>query len=234
VEREHVELVSAFADFCDAPESPFYRSEALSPAETWERSVIEMARLLFELPEIAQAPDFFFSPALLCAWHQRIFGALFPDQGGRLRWRQDGDWEHVFFGGNVGTARNRRVREYRGTHPRRLPKRVRAICDEFNKQRPTLIETQGKDSIDGKTYAAARIYVRLLRAHPWIDGNLRVSFIALQAALLSLNLPSFEFRDLGQHDDLIGWAFRGRNEPYRPLARHIAQHLNTNMRHSDV
>jgi hypothetical protein len=64
--------------------------------------------------------------------------------------------------------------------------------------------------------------VKLLRVHPWIDGNLRVSYVALQAALISLDLPPVVFSNLEQHDDLIGRAFRGQNEPYRPLARHIA------------
>lgn len=107
---------------------------------------------------------------------------------------------------------------------------MRDICDEFNGTHSVLVKArQDRISTDVEAYAAARLYVKLLRAHPWIDGNLRVSFIALQAALFSLGLPSFEFSDLEQHDDLIGWAFRGRNEPYRPLAQHIARHVTTKM-----
>jgi hypothetical protein len=151
-----------------------------------------------------------------------------------LRWRRDGEWEHVFFGAHIGTGKNRRIKEYRGTHPTRLPKRVWGICEEFNAERKLLVEAlQDPGSIGEGTNAPARLYVKLLRAHPWVDGNLRISFVALQAALLSLGLPSLEFSDLEQHDDLIGWAFRGRNEPYRPLARHIASHVGTKMDSSD-
>lgn len=189
-----------------------------------------MAALLFELPEIVGSSGFSFSPALLCEWHERLFGDLFPDDAGRLRWRRDEEWEHVYFGGNVGTRKSRRIKEYRGAHPKRLPKRVGAICEEFNAERPMLVEAlQDPGSIGEGTNAAARLYVKLLRAHPWVDGNLRASFVALQVALLSLGLPSVEFSDLEQHDDLTGWAFRGRNEPYRPLARHIASHVGTKM-----
>jgi fido (protein-threonine AMPylation protein) len=182
-----------------------------------------MAALLFELPEVVGSSGFSFSPALLCDWHWRLFGGLFPDDAGRLRWRRDEGWEHVFFGGNVGTRKSRRIKEYRGTHPRRLPRRMREICDEFDAERGRLIGASPDPvSIDDSAHTAARLYVKLLRAHPWIDGNLRVSYVALQAALISLDLPPFGFSDLEQHDDLVGRAFRGRNEPYRPLARHVA------------
>jgi hypothetical protein len=42
------------------------------------------------------------STELLCSWHRTIFGALFPEHSGRLRWRRGGEWEHVYFGGRVG------------------------------------------------------------------------------------------------------------------------------------
>ena len=32
-----------------------------------------------------------------------------------------------------------------------------------------------------------------------------------------------QFNDLGLHDELLGIAFVGRNDPYRPLAEHIAE-----------
>lgn len=218
-----MDLIPSFSGFSDLPESPFYCSPGLSPTETWDRSVTEMAALFFELPEIVVSPAFSFSPALLCDWHRRLFGCLFPDHAGRLRWRRAEEWDHVYFGGNVGTNRSRRIKEYRGAHPRRLPKRMRDICNEFNGERDELISASlDSISIDDAAHTAARLYVKLLRAHPWIDGNLRVSYVALQAALISLDLPPVGFSDLEQHDDLIGRAFRGRNEPYRPLARHIA------------
>jgi len=31
------------------------------------------------------------------------------------------------------------------------------------------------------------------------------------------------FKDLARHDELLGIAFVGRNDPYRPLAEHIAE-----------
>jgi prophage maintenance system killer protein len=135
-------------------------------------------------------------------------------------------WEHVFFGGNVGTVRSRRTKEYRGVHPKKLRKRVEEICEEFNEARVELIETEtGSVSVADATYAVARLYAKLLRAHPWVDGNLRVAFVALHAALLSLDLPRVMFPDLERHDDLVGIAFRDDDKPYLQLATYIADYI---------
>jgi len=223
VRGELDQIVSDFAGFRDRPESPFYCAEGMSPVETWDRSVDAMAALLLELPAIVGMPSFRFDPELLCRWHGRIFGDLFPEDAGRLRWRKEGEWEHVYFGGNVGTVRSRRTRQYRGVDPQRLRGRIEEICREFSEARRGLIDAEpGTSSIEQATYAVARLYSKLLRAHPWVDGNLRVAFVALHAALLSLDLPRVMFPDLELHDDLVGIAFRGDNEPYRQLAEHIA------------
>lgn len=220
------EVVGDFAGFSDRPESPFYCSKGISAVETWDRSVDSMAALLLALPAIVHEPGFQFTTDLLCHWHGRIFGDLFPDEAGRFRWRKAGEWEHVFFGGNVGTVRSRRTKEYRGVHPRKLRKRVEEICEEFNEARASLMAAEpGSASLNEATYAVARLYAKLLRAHPWVDGNLRVAFVALHAALLSLDLPRVMFPDLVRHDDLIGVAFRNDNAPYLQLADYIADYI---------
>src|SRR3977135_3875690 len=111
------EVVGDFTGFSDRPESPFYCSEGISAVETWDRSVDSMAALLLELPALVHEPGFEIAADLLCHWHGRIFGDLFPDEAGRLRWRKAGDWEHVYFGGHVGTVRSRRTKEDRGGPP---------------------------------------------------------------------------------------------------------------------
>lgn len=116
--------------------------------------------------------------------------------------------------------------EYRGVDPRKLRKRVEEICEEFNEARTYLIEAEpGSASISDASYAVARLYAKLLRAHPWVDGNLRVAFVALHAALLSLDLPRVMFPDLERHDDLIGAAFRNDNAPYLQLVNYIADYV---------
>ena len=62
-------------------------------------------------------------------------------------------------------------------------------------------------------------------AHPFVDGNLRGTTVALNAGLVTLGLDIVAFKDLARHDELLGIAFVGRNDPYRPLAEHIAELL---------
>ncbi len=126
----------------------------------------------------------------------------------------DGQWEHVYFG-----VHNR---GYRGTIPRELRKRLDKICAEFNAAAAGIRESAGSDSFS-VIHAATRLYAKVLRAHPWVDGNLRGTYVALDAALLTLGMPPVRFNDLGLHNELLGIAFVGRNDPYRPLAEHIAE-----------
>jgi hypothetical protein len=64
--------------------------------------------------------------------------------------------EHVYFGGRVGTQRSRRVREYRGTDPCKLPNRLEDICAEFNTTAAALRESFGTDSFSA-VYAVTRL-----------------------------------------------------------------------------
>jgi prophage maintenance system killer protein len=63
-----------------------------------------------------------------------------------------------------------------------------------------------------------------LRIHPFVDGNLRATYITLQAALLRLGLPGIEFTDHQAHNDALGYALLpgGRRQSYEPLAELIA------------
>jgi len=69
-------------------------------------------------------------------------------------------------------------------------------------------------------------YAKILRAHPFIDGNLRAGIAALNAGLVMFGLDIVTFKDLERHDELLAIAFVGdvgKHDPYRPLAQHIAE-----------
>ena len=211
-----------FRGFRDHAESPFFRAPGHSPEETWELSVDQLAHLLVNLGPLAAAGPIEMSSALLCSWHREIFGALFPEHAGRLRSFRHGEWEHVYFGGHVGTRQPRDIRVYRGTSPRELPGRLRKICTEFNTAAAAIRASPTADSFDA-VHAATRLYAKVLRAHPFLDGNLRATTITLNAALLTLGLPRVRFNDIDLHDDLLGIAFVGKHDPYRPLAEEITK-----------
>jgi fido (protein-threonine AMPylation protein) len=213
-----------FRGFRDHDESPFFRAPGRTPEETWNLSVDRLGEIIGTLGARASAGPIQMSPALLCAWHREIFGELFPDDAGRLRRRRPDTWdpEHVYFGGNVGTRQPRDIRGYRGTTPRELPRRLGKICTEFNTVAAEIRASEIADSYDA-VHAATRLYAKVLRAHPFVDGNLRATTVALNAGLLTLGLPRVRFNDLQLHDDLLGIAFIGKHDPYQPLAEHIAE-----------
>jgi fido (protein-threonine AMPylation protein) len=214
-----------FRGFRDDEESPFFCAAGRTPEETWDISIDRLTQLLVNLGPLADAGPIELSPTLLCSWHREIFGDLFGKDAGRLRTRHEGDWEHVQYGAYIGTRRSRRIRPYRGAHPRRLYRRLEKICTEFNAAATALRDSPATDTYDAVA-AATRLYAKVLRAHPFIDGNLRGTTVALNAGLVTLGLNIVTFKDLDRHDELLGIAFVGKHDPYRPLAEHIAEILD--------
>ncbi|HWJ50413.1 MAG TPA: Fic family protein [Solirubrobacteraceae bacterium] len=211
-----------FRGFRDDSESPFFCAPGQTPEATWDISIDRLARLLVKLGPVAKSGAIEMSAELLCSWHREIFGELFPEDAGRLRGRHEGRWEHVQYGGYVGTRRSRRIRVYRGAHPRRLHRRLEKICAEFNTTAAEIRASPDTDSFDA-AHAATRLYVKVLRAHPFVDGNLRACIVALNAGLVMFGLGIVTFKDLERHDELLGVAFVGKHDPYRTLAQHIVE-----------
>jgi len=203
-----------FRGFRDDSESPFFCAAGRTPEETWDISIDRLAQLLVNLGPLTEAGPIELSPALLCSWHREIFAELFPEHAGRLRGFRDGQAEHVYFG-----VHNR---GYRGVTPRELRRRLEKICTQFNTRAAEIRVSENADPYDA-VHAATRLYAKVLRAHPFVDGNLRGTIIALNAALVTLGLDTVRFDDLARHDELLGIAFVGRNDPYRPLAEYIAE-----------
>jgi fido (protein-threonine AMPylation protein) len=203
-----------FRGFRDDEESPFFCAAGRTPEETWDVSVDRLAQLLVNLGPLADAGPIELSPALLCSWHREIFGELFPDRAGRLRGFRDGQAEHVYFGVHD--------RGYRGTTPRELRRRLGKICTEFNTAAAAIRALPDSDTYTA-VHAATRLYAKVLRAHPFVDGNLRGTTVALNAGLRTLDLLPVGFNNLARHDELLGIAFVGRNDPYRPLAEYVAE-----------
>jgi len=203
-----------FRGFRDDEQSPFFCAAGLTPEETWDISIDRLAQLLAELGPVAKSGAIEMSPGLLCSWHGTIFGELFPQDAGHMRGFRDGQAEHVYFGVHD--------RGYRGTTPRELRRRLEKICKQFNTDAARIRASSSADTFDAAA-TATRLYVKILRAHPFVDGNLRAGYVALNIGLLTVGLDTVEFADLYLHDELLDVAFVGRNDPYRPLAEHIAE-----------
>jgi fido (protein-threonine AMPylation protein) len=214
----------SFEEFSDHPDSPFYCAAGRTPTETWNEITGQMKVVLAETAARNQQGHIEITLDSVRAWHGAIFQSTFPDDAGRLRWQVErGAWEHVSFGIAFGTVLTRLIKLIQGTHPRNIQKRVSAACAEFDRASEDLTKSDARTVRDA-TFPAARLYAKLLTIHPFVDGNLRVAYVALQAALLNLDLVMVEFHDRGAHNEAISAALRtDSRQSYKQLADLIAE-----------
>lgn len=216
----------SFSKSLDEPGSPFYSAPDWTPDETWRHARDRMAELVVALGA-QDSEQIVVSPQRLQCDHRRIFGDLFPEDAGRLRWKHRGKWETGPFGIGIGSGPESDVRPMRGAHPRRIERQLRDACQEFHQMLDDLERrSEGGEAISklASTRVAARIYAKVLRIHPFVDGNLRAAYVTLQAALLRLGLVGIEFADHRAHDEALVRALApgGRRQSYEPLAELIA------------
>jgi len=77
---------------------------------------------------------------------------------------------------------------------------------------------------------AAALYSGILRVHPFVDGNHRVSFVALSAVLWSFGLPNVRFigaEEMIAHDDALVPALVSAPEDAEPFAQLLAKRIES-------
>jgi fido (protein-threonine AMPylation protein) len=205
--RCDVPLVSGFEDYEDDPDAPYYRSQRrnLTPAQTWAAIAERIPRALLAVDAQTQRGPLRLEVDRLCRWHRGLFAADFHSAG-QLR---TADVEFAY----LDPERGRRAR--RGTPPDRLTAELTDVCGEFNEAVAELSAVELPDACA----TAARLYARLLAIHPFEDGNGRVSYVALQAALRSQGVRWVNFAGaVREHDECLGAALVTDRAPdYRPL-----------------
>lgn len=81
-------------------------------------------------------------------------------------------------------------------------------------------------SIFETTFPAARLFAKLLSAHPFNDGNGRACYVALQFALVRLGALFVSLPDYAEQQWHLGRALRtGGGQSYEPLARYLAEKI---------
>jgi fido (protein-threonine AMPylation protein) len=157
----------------DREESRFYQARSLSPEQTWQALGDELARVLDDAQQAFWRTPLRIDPERVRWWHGAIFARHFAHDGGRFR------RELAFFGVPLPDDR---MRQLEGTKPEAVHRELAAVCTTFNQDATSLGATAGRSALD-YTRAAAALYSGVLRVHPFVDGNHRVSFVALSAAL---------------------------------------------------
>lgn len=209
----------SFEAFRDEPGSPFYCAAGKTPEETWAEIVRCQTEALAEIVSATHDGPLPLEPLLIGGWHHRIFRTTFPRDAGRVRSKDpNGDWEEVYFGVKVGTSNTARVRTVKGAHPNRIFENLSRATVEFNDVTRAYLAGDVEVTLRTSTIACGRLYTKICLVHPFVDGNLRAAYSALQAGLRCLRLPMVEFPDPEEHDSALDTALRtDSRQSYGPL-----------------
>ena len=165
--------------------------------------------------------DVALTPVIVRDWHRSIFETTFPEVAGRFRTGSD----PMTYGYVVGPKDAPMNKTGRGTGSRSLPRRVDKICKEFN-QAVARAENGPDAPLIDATFPAARLYAKLLSAHPFDDGNGRTCYVALQFALVRLGAVTVSLPDYADQQWYLGRALQaGGRQSYEPLARYLAEKI---------
>jgi prophage maintenance system killer protein len=126
------------------------------------------------------------------------------------------------------TMPNGGMRQVEGVAPETIRSELQAICSSFNRRFHSVDAAAGSSTLD-YTRAAAALYAGILRVHPFVDGNHRVSFVALSAALWSLGLPNVRFigaDEMIAHDDALVPALISASGDVEPFAQLLARRID--------
>jgi prophage maintenance system killer protein len=202
--------------------SRFYRAEGLSPEETWQALGDELARVLDDAQRAFWRAALRMDAERVRWWHGAIFARHFPYEGGRFR--QD----RAFFG--VMTP-NGGMRQLEGAKPEAIRSELQVVCSSFNRDADALGDPDTTGILD-RTRAVAALYAGILRVHPFVDGNHRVSFVALSTALWSLGLPNVGLDDDAEtiaHDNALVPALISKDGTVEPFAQLLADLIQSSV-----
>lgn len=216
---------STFQEFRDQPESDFYQAPGRTPEETWHEVRDRVGLVTAEATALA-LDDAALAPVTIRDWHRSIFETTFPEVAGRFRTGSD----PMTYGYVVGPKDAPMNKTGRGTGSRSLPGRVDKICKEFN-QAVVSAEASPDSPLIDATMPAARLYAKLLSAHPFDDGNGRTCYVALQFALVRLGAVTVSLPDYAEQQWNLGRALQtGGRQSYEPLARYLVEKIRSTER----
>jgi prophage maintenance system killer protein len=183
--------------------------------QTWQALGDELGRVLNDAQRAFWRTPLQMDPERVRWWHGAIFTRHFPHDGGRFR------RDRAFFG---VTTPSGGMRQLEGAAPDAIHRELQTVSSSFNRYADALSDPDTTGVLD-RTRAVAALYAGILRVHPFVDGNHRVGFVALSAALWSFGLPNIEFEDDAEtiaHDEALVPALESENGSIEPFAQLLA------------
>ncbi|MFA4927058.1 MAG: Fic family protein [Patulibacter sp.] len=174
---------------------------ALARAVGWSGASIDVER-------VAELHDGIFRPV----FGEMTLGYRLPP--GRHEHRDDDGVEFPYWVVR-GPGRVPELQTRRGVRSGQVLKRVGEACEKFEREAPPAIG----DS-DRGTFLIAQLYVRLIRTHPFGDGNGRTAWAAVQFAAGRLRLPFVQSSPTTDARVALGDALR-HGTRVQPLANRI-------------
>lgn len=202
----------------DREDSRFYQAHGLSPEGTWQALADELARVLDDAQRAFWRTRLRMDPERVRWWHGAIFARRFPHDGGCFR------RELAFFG---VVPPGGGMRQLEGVDPDLILRDLATVCTAFNRRVEEFGTLETTNTLD-YARAVAALYAGILRVHPFVDGNHRVGFIALSAALWSFGLPNVRFIGAGEmiaHDDALVPALISATGDAEPFAQLLATRI---------
>jgi fido (protein-threonine AMPylation protein) len=214
--------MSGFEGFRDSPQAPFYRAGARSPEDTWNEAARRLEKMIESATAAARHKPIEMTVERVCSWHRGIFLSTFPREAGHIR----SDHEPAEFAISIETGGKTVTTPMYGVLPHgAILMHLRGACQTFNTKRAALARRTGTLTAAEGATPPAELYAAILEIHPFVDGNLRAAFVALQVGLASLGLPTVRFgHAIDRHDECLGWAMRGdADRTIAPLAELIVE-----------
>ena len=216
---------ATFAQFGDKPDSAFYAAPGLTAKETWERVVEELARVCV-VAALDGTRDVPLGVDDLELIHRGIFEPVF---GSSVAGFRSSD-EFVDFPIYVGTRARPELRTRHGASPKQIQKRLRHALRNFDGGLTALARQAAaqRAELRDAVEIAVKLYVRIIRIHPFMDGNGRVAWAAFGYALRRCNLPLVEISPTLDTRWALGTALRrDADQDYGPLVDIVTSTLRT-------
>lgn len=172
-----------FGSFSDSEGSEYHTAGDLSPEETWRRITVELARVCGVAARLGESGQVF-GVVDLQQIHEGIFAPVF----GEALSLRDSKHERVVFPIVLGPLERPLRKSRPGAYHKQVERRLRDALRDFELSMRSFAE-RGSIELADAVEAALRLYVRILRTHPWIDGNGRTAWCSFVYALQRCDIP---------------------------------------------
>lgn len=211
---------STFGAFAEKPGSEYHKAAGLTPEETWERVTEELARVSV-LAAVEGALDSDLTADDIELIHRAIFEPVFGAES--VGFRAKGD--EVTYPVVLGTRDSPVAGEAHGVRYKQIRKRLKAALRDFARDLDGLeaLDVQGAATLIDAIEPALKLYARVIRIHPFIDGNGRTAWAVFSYAMKRCGLPLVVLAPTDDTRWALGTAIRpGAKQDFRPLADIIA------------